>query len=168
MLWRDPACPSSGQDCRARCQRGSANGATCHQHGRSPVHCRADPPARAGGRRVRSVTATFRISILWRRRSGSRVRRVRRARANSPRSDFRWPGAGSERGRRRDGGSAGAVCGVVQRRRTSCRCQRRIVEGVTSSPQRRQAGRSRPRAAITARSVELIRGRGRRRCRTAS
>jgi hypothetical protein len=60
------------------------------------------------------------------------------------------------------------MCGAVERRRTRCRCQRRIVAGVTSSPRRRGAGSSRARAAITARSVQLIRGRGRRRCSTAS
>src|SRR6185369_8270208 len=52
-----------------------------------------------------------------------------------------------------DGGSARARVRVVQRRRTSCRCGRRIVAGVTSSPRRRLAGRSWARTAITARSL---------------
>jgi hypothetical protein len=60
------------------------------------------------------------------------------------------------------------VLGVVQRRRRRLRCQIRIVAGVIRNPRRRRAGSSRPRAAITARSVQLIRGRGVRRCRTAS
>ena len=37
-----------------------------------------------------------------------------------------------------DGGSTGRTGWVVQRRATSCRCQRRIVAGVTSSPRRRR------------------------------
>ena len=52
-------------------------------------------------------------------------------------------------------GRPGRTGGVVQRRVTSWRCQRRIVEGVTSSPSRRRAGSSRARAAMTARSVQL-------------
>ena len=48
---------------------------------------------------------------------------------------------------------------VVQRQRTSCRCQRRIVAGVTTNPRQRRVGSSRPRAAIMARSLQLIRGR---------
>jgi hypothetical protein len=66
----------------------------------------------------------------------------------------------------RDGGSARASVRVVQRRLMRWRCQRRIVEGVASSPRRRRAGSSRTRAAIIARSVQLNRGRGVRRCST--
>ncbi len=58
--------------------------------------------------------------------------------------------------------------GVVQRRRTRCRCQRRIVAGVTTNPWRRRAGSSPARVAITARSVQLICGWRVRRWRTAS
>ena len=65
-------------------------------------------------------------------------------------------------------GRPGRADWVVQRRARSCRCQRRIVHGVTSSPSRRRTGSSRLRAAITARSVQLIRGRGVRRRSTAS
>jgi hypothetical protein len=57
---------------------------------------------------------------------------------------------------------------VVQRRATSCRCQRRMVDGVTSSPTRRGVGSSRVRAEIIARSVQFICGRGVRRRSTAS
>jgi hypothetical protein len=64
-------------------------------------------------------------------------------------------------------GLPGEMPGVVQRRRTSCRCQRRIVAGVTRNPRRRRAGSRRARAAMTARSLQLIRGRGVRRCNTA-
>ena len=48
------------------------------------------------------------------------------------------------------------------------RCQRRIVDGVTSIRWRRQTGSSRARAAITARSVQPTCGRGVRRWSTAS
>lgn len=65
-------------------------------------------------------------------------------------------------------GRPGRAGWVVQRRATSCRCQRRIVDGVTSSPRRRRTGSSRVRAAIRARSVQLICGRGVRRRSTAS
>ena len=51
-------------------------------------------------------------------------------------------------------GRPGRAGWVVQRRVTSCRCQRRIVDGVTKSPNRRRTGSSRVRAAITARSVQ--------------
>jgi hypothetical protein len=65
-------------------------------------------------------------------------------------------------------GLPGEMPGVVQRRRTSCRCQRRIVAGVTRNPRRRRAGSRRAGAVMTARSLQLIRGRGVRRCNTAS
>jgi hypothetical protein len=51
-------------------------------------------------------------------------------------------------------GRAGRVGFVVQRRATSCLCQRRIVDGVTSSPKRRCTGSSRVSAAIRARSAQ--------------
>ena len=51
-------------------------------------------------------------------------------------------------------GRPGRTGGVVQRRVTSCRCQRRMVEGVTISPSRRRAGSSRARAAMRARSAQ--------------
>ena len=54
-------------------------------------------------------------------------------------------------------GRAGFV--VVQRRAISCRCQRRMVAGVTRSPRRRRTGSSRVSAAIRARSVQFIGGR---------
>ena len=57
---------------------------------------------------------------------------------------------------------------VVQRRATSCRCQRKIVAGVTSSPARRWLGSRRTSAPINARSGQNIRGRVLRRFRTAS
>jgi hypothetical protein len=57
---------------------------------------------------------------------------------------------------------------VVHRRATSCRGQRRIIDGVTISPTRKRTGSSRLRAAITARSVQLIRGCGVHLRRTAS
>ncbi len=60
----------------------------------------------------------------------------------------------------RNGRSTGRVCRMVQWRARSWRCQRRIVAGATSSPRRRRAGSSRVSAAIDARSVQLIRGRG--------
>ena len=57
-------------------------------------------------------------------------------------------------------GRPGRTGGVVQRRVRSCRCQRRMVEGVTISPRRRRAGGSRARAAVSARSAQDICGRG--------
>jgi len=48
-------------------------------------------------------------------------------------------------------GRPARVFGVVQRRRTRWRCQRRIVAGVIRNPWRRRAGSNRVRAAITAR-----------------
>jgi hypothetical protein len=57
---------------------------------------------------------------------------------------------------------------VVGHRVTSSGCQRKIVDGVMSSPTRRRIGSSRVRAAITARSVQLICGRGVGRWSTAS
>ena len=84
-------------------------------------------------------------------------------------SGSRWPGGGPGGGGRRGWrvdrvGSVGWSSGG----RSSWRCQRRIVAGVTSSPRRRRTGSSRVRAAIRARSVQLIRGRGVRRWSTAS
>ena len=108
-------------------------------------------------------------SRRWRRRSGSRGRRARRGRVDIPRWGSRWPGAGPGRERRRGWRVDRARVGwVVQRRAISWRCQRRMVAGVTSSPRRRRAGSSRVRAAIRARSVQVIRGRGVRRWSTAS
>jgi hypothetical protein len=63
-------------------------------------------------------------------------------------------------------GRPGRTGWVVQRRAMSWRCQRRMVAGVTRNPRRRPAGSSRVRAAIRARSVQLIRGRGVRGSRT--
>jgi hypothetical protein len=54
----------------------------------------------------------------------------------------------------------------VVRRRTSWRCQCRIVAGVTRNPWRWRAGSTRRRAVITG-SFQLIRGRGVRRCSKA-
>jgi hypothetical protein len=65
-------------------------------------------------------------------------------------------------------GRPGRVGWVVQWRAISWRCQRRIVAGVTSSPRRRRIGSTRVRAAIRARSDQVIRGRGVRRRSTAS
>jgi hypothetical protein len=65
-------------------------------------------------------------------------------------------------------GRPGRAGFVVQRRAISWRCQRRMVAGVTSSPRRRRRGSSRVRAAISARSVQVIRGRGVRCWSTAS
>ena len=94
-------------------------------------------------------------SRRWRRRSGSRGRRVRRGCVDIPRWGSRWPG-GATRARRPAGmaGRPGRVGWVVQRRATSWRCQRRMVAGVTSRPRRRRTGSSRVRAAIRARSVQ--------------
>ena len=83
-------------------------------------------------------------SRRWRRRSGSRGRRVRRGCVGIPRWGSRWPGAGSGRAGRRGWlvgrvGSAGWSSGG----RSSWRCQRRMVAGVTSSPRRRGPGSSR-------------------------
>jgi hypothetical protein len=49
----------------------------------------------------------------------------------------------------------GRVCGVVQRRRTTCRCQRRIAAGVIRDAWRRRGGSNRATAALTARSLQL-------------
>jgi hypothetical protein len=65
-------------------------------------------------------------------------------------------------------GRPGRTGGVVQRRATSWRCQRRIVDGVASIPWRLRTGSGRARAVITPRSVQLIRRCGVRRCSTAS
>lgn len=64
-------------------------------------------------------------------------------------------------------GRPGRVCWPIQRLAMSWRCLRKIVEGVISEPVRRLAGSSRARAAMTARSVQLIRSRGTRPCSTA-
>jgi hypothetical protein len=65
-------------------------------------------------------------------------------------------------------GRPGRVGWVVQRRATSRRCQRKTVAGAMSRPRRWRTGSSRVRAAIRARSVQVIRGRGVRRRSTAS
>ena len=109
-------------------------------------------------------------SARWcRRRSGSPGRRARRGCTGSPRRGF-CVARRRTRARKPAGmaGRPGPAAGLVQRRAMSVRCQRRIVDGVTSRPRRRRAGSSRARAAITARSVQLIRGRGMRRWSTAS
>ena len=108
-------------------------------------------------------------------RAAPRRRAARRARhgRGSSSSPGGWVlgGRADDQGGGRRGwrvGRGGVGGWVVQREAMSWRCQRRIVAGVTSSPRRRRAGSSRVSAAMRARSIQFIRGRGVRRWSTAS
>jgi hypothetical protein len=130
---------------------------------------RALAPAETGARsdRLGGVRGRCRRgagwSSRWKRRFGSRGRRVRRGCGVAPGEVL--GGQADDQGRRPAGmaGRPSRVGWVVQRRAISWRCQRRMVAGVTSSPRRRRRASSRMRAAISARSVQVTRGRGVRR-----
>jgi hypothetical protein len=85
-----------------------------------------------------------------RRRQGSAVHR-RSAGSPSPGSRVRVEDKRSYDDR--SGGRPGRLCGYVQRRLTSCRCQRNSVAGRTARLPKALRGSARPRAARIARST---------------
>ena len=99
-------------------------------------------------------------STRWRRRSGSRVRRARRGRAILPSGILAGQvhDQGTDTGG--DRGSTRPLAGCGPAAADEVPMPARDRGRVTRNPRRRRAGSSRTRAASTARSVQLIRGRG--------